>query len=65
MIAWVGQLCTPWATITKKTGISLERLWDFRRGAEPTDTENEKLAELWWVTPAGLRRSIEEAKGRE
>ena len=30
--------------------------------AEPTPDEVALLAELWWVAPEGLRRSIEEAR---
>lgn len=61
--AWLGQMCTPWDMITRKTGISKERInaltYD---GAAPTDDEVAKLAALWWTTPEGLRRSIDEAK---
>jgi hypothetical protein len=63
MVAWVGQMCTPWATITKKTGITRERIGELDDGADPTPEEIEKLAALWWVTPEGLRRSIEQAIG--
>ncbi|MBU0823812.1 MAG: hypothetical protein KKA44_07930 [Alphaproteobacteria bacterium] len=55
-------MCTPWQTITKKTGIARERIDELNDDAEPTPDELELLAELWWVTPEGLRRSIEEAK---
>jgi hypothetical protein len=63
LTAWVGQMCTPWQTIAKKTGISRERIDELN--AEPTPDELELLAELWWVTPEGLRRSIEEAKANQ
>ena len=59
--AWLGQMCTPWETITRKTGISRARIEELNDDAEPTSEEIEKLAALWWVTPEGLRRSIEEA----
>ncbi len=62
LTAWVGQMCTPWQTITKKAGIPRERIDELNDDAEPTLDELEMLAELWWVTPEGLRRSIEEAK---
>lgn len=62
MDAWLGQFCTPWDAITKKTGISRARIKELNAEADPTDDEIEKLAALWWTTPAGLRRSIEEAK---
>ena len=62
LTAWVGQMCTPWQTITKKTGIARERIDELNDDAEPTPDELELLAKLWWVTPEGLRRSIEEAK---
>ena len=39
-----------------------ERIDELNEDAEPTPDELELLAELWWVTPEGLRRSIEEAK---
>lgn len=64
MDAWLGQMCTPWETITRKTGIAGDRIKAFTYDDEmPTDEETAKLAELWWTTPEGLRRSIEEAKG--
>jgi hypothetical protein len=59
--AWLGQMCTPWETITRKTGISRERIEELNDNADPTPVEIEKLAELWWVTPEGLQRSIEDA----
>lgn len=59
--AWIGQMCTPWETITRKTGISRARIEELNDDAEPTRDEMEKLAALWWVTPEGLRRSIEDA----
>ena len=59
--AWLGQMCTPWETITRKTGILRERIEELNDDAEPTQDEIEKLAALWWVTPEGLRRSIEDA----
>ena len=61
MDAWLGQMCTPWETITRKTGITRERIEVLTDDAEPTPEEIDKLAALWWVTPEGLRRSIEEA----
>lgn len=64
LTAWVGQMCTPWPTITKRTGIARARIEELNRGADPTSDEIEKLAELWWVTQEGLRRSIAEAKAR-
>lgn len=59
--AWLGQMCTPWETITRKPGITLARIEELNDGAEPTPGEIKKLAAMWWVTPEGLRRSIEEA----
>ena len=61
--AWLGQMCTPWETITRKTGITRARIEELNDDAEPTSDEIEKLAALWWVTPEGLQRSIEEANG--
>lgn len=62
LTAWVGQSTTSWATIIRKTKITEARLLEFQWGSEPTDDEIEKLATLWFVTPEGLRRSIEEAR---
>ncbi|MBB6425161.1 hypothetical protein [Sphingopyxis sp. JAI128] len=61
MDAWLGQMCTPWETITRKAGITRARIEELNDDAEPTGDEIEKLAALWWVTPEGLRRSIEDA----
>jgi len=63
MDAWLGQMCTPWETITRKTGISRARIEELNDDAEPTADEIEKLATLWWVTPEGLRTSIDQANG--
>lgn len=57
--AWVMQRVTPYAVITRRTGISESRLFEFARGAEPTRAEIEALAALWYVTPDGLAESIE------
>ena len=54
-------MCTPWETITRKTGITRARIEELNDDADPTPDEIEKLAELWWVTPEGLLRSIEDA----
>lgn len=62
LTAWVGQMCTPWPTITKRTGIARERIDALNNDAEPTPDEVALLVDLWWVTPEGLRRSIEEAR---
>lgn len=61
MDAWLGQMCTPWETITRKTGITRARIEELNDEAEPTADEIEKLAALWWTTPEGLRKSIDEA----
>lgn len=60
--AWLGQFCTPWDAITKKTGITRARIEELNDGADPTDDEINKLAALWWTTPEGLRKSIAEAR---
>ena len=65
MDAWLGQMCTPWETITRKTGISRARIEELNDDAEPTSDETDKLAALWWVTPEGLRKSINQANGGE
>lgn len=59
--AWLGQMCTPWETIIRKTGITKERIEELTYAEEiPTNDEIEKLAVLWLTTPEGLRRSIED-----
>lgn len=62
VMAWVGQMCTPWGVVAKKTGIAIERIDELDDGEEPTNDEIEALAALWWTTPIGLRRSIEDAR---
>lgn len=47
MDAWLGQTCTPWETITRKTGITRARIEELNDDAEPTSDEIEKLATLW------------------
>lgn len=59
--AWIGQMATPWPTLTRKARIASERLEQLNRGADPTDAEIEALAGVWRVPPAGLRASIEES----
>ena len=58
--AWLGQMCTPWEAITRKTGIARARIEELNDDAVPTPDEIEKLAALWSTTPEGLRRSIAE-----
>src|SRR3546814_2797418 len=56
LTAWVGQMATSWPTITRKTGITAERLEQFNDDEEVlADSEIEALAALWYVTPEGLR----------
>lgn len=62
VMAWVGQMATPWGVVSKKTGITIERIDELDDGQEPTDAEVEALAALWWTTPAGLLQSIEDAR---
>lgn len=65
MDAWLGQMCTPWAEITRTTGISQDRIEALTYDDDvPTDEEVEALARIWWVTPDGLRRSIEESRAQ-
>lgn len=59
--AWVGQMCTPYAVLTKKTGIASDRLFELSFGEPPTLTEIDALAKVWFVTPEGLISSIAEA----
>ena len=60
--AWVAQMCTPWEVISRKTKIAMDRLEELCGGEEPTEAEMAALAELWWVTPEGLKQSIEDAR---
>jgi len=62
MTAWIGQMVTPWPTLTRKARIASERLMQLNGGADPTDTEIEALAAVWLVPPDGLRASIEESR---
>lgn len=59
--AWLGQMCTPWDAIARRTGISRSRIEELNDDAEPTPDEIDMLAALWRVTPDGLRRSIAES----
>lgn len=59
--AWLGQMCTPWDMITRKTGISQERIEALTDDDMPTDAEIAALAKLWWTTAEGLRVSIAES----
>lgn len=62
MDAWLGQMCTPWETITRKAGISRERINSLTYDDDmTTDDEIKKLSALWLTTPEGLKRSIEES----
>lgn len=45
--AWARQACTPYPLITRKTGISGERLFALEAGAAPTGEECEALSGLW------------------
>lgn len=62
LLAWVCQMCTPWETVSRKTSIAVERIGELNRGEEPTAEEVERLSLLWWTTPAGLRKSIEDSR---
>lgn len=61
--AWVAQMTTSYPVLTKRTKISGERLMQFSHGAEPSPEEIALLAEVWFVTPEGLRTSIDQANG--
>src|SRR5690606_1540696 len=62
--AWIGQMATPWPTLTRKARIPLERLRQFERGADPTQEEIQALATLWLVPLEGLWESIEKSRRR-
>lgn len=59
--AWVGQMCTPYAVLTRKTGIANERLFELSFGDAPTLSEIDALAKVWFVPPEGLIASIADA----
>lgn len=59
--AWVGQMCTPYAVLTRKTGIASDRLFELSFGDAPTLAEIEALAQVWLVPPEGLIASIADA----
>lgn len=59
--AWVGQMCTPYAVLTKKTEISQARLFELSSGEPPTLSEISVLAKVWLVPPEGLMASIADA----
>lgn len=40
----------------------MDRIEELDDGEDPTDAEIAALAELWWVTPEGLKQSIEDAR---
>ncbi len=58
--AWVCQMTTSFPVLTKRTKISSDRLMQLSHGAYPTEEEIDLLAATWFVTPAGLRESIED-----
>lgn len=57
--AWVAQMGTPYAVLTKKAKIPQERLFELSQGAAPTREEIEALAPLWFVTPEDLAISAQ------
>ncbi len=59
--AWVGQMCTPYAVLTRRTGITNERLLELSFGEAPTLSEIDALAKVWLVPPEGLIASIADA----
>lgn len=59
--AWVGQMCTPYAVLTRRTGITSERLFELSFGDAPTLSEIDALAKVWLVPPEGLIASIADA----
>lgn len=59
--AWVGQMCTPYAVLTKRTGIANARLFELSFGEPPTLAEIDALAKVWLVPPEGLIASIADA----
>lgn len=59
--AWVGQMCTPYVVLVKKTGIAEARLFELSAGEAPTLSEIEALSKVWYVTAEGLNASIADA----
>lgn len=59
--AWVGQMCTPYAELVKRTGIAQDRLFELSFGDAPTLSEIDALAKVWLVPAEGLIASIADA----
>lgn len=56
--AWIGQMCTPFDRLRKRTGIRQARLAEIEDGATFTRAELEALARAWLITPEGLFASM-------
>ena len=56
--AWVTQMGTPYASLAKKSGVAVARLFELSHGAVPTNAEIGALAPVWYVTSEGLQASI-------
>ena len=63
--AWVGQMCTPYVVLTRRTGIPQERLFELSFGEVPTLSEVSALAKVWLVPPEGLLASIADASSND
>jgi hypothetical protein len=56
--AWAMQMCTPFPTLARRTGIAFARLQEMERATTITRAELEALAKAWWITPEGLEASM-------
>lgn len=52
--AWLGEECTPIATLSRRTGISLARLTAINRGDRVSRAEIDALARAWSVSSQDL-----------
>jgi hypothetical protein len=52
--AWLAQCCTPYAVLSKLTGIPVQRLMVIDQGDRFTRAELEALATAWEVDPETL-----------
>lgn len=55
--AWTSQACTPWPQIERRTGITIARMFELDRGADPSADELAALAKLWNCPVADLTDS--------
>jgi len=56
--AWTGQACSPWSVVTKRTGISTDRLYRLADGDPVTRDEVEQLASVWGCPVADVLAAL-------